>query len=297
MVVSLRLIASPAMVALCNISRHTIRAGAAGRVDHDERMNIQEIVDQVVAGTPAVDWSVRIDDRAAHQPELQLRTASVGKLLLLIETARQIADGRLDPAENLAKDPALAVADSGLWQHLSVPALPVADLAVLVAAVSDNFATNVLLGRIGLRPLTDLAAELQLRETALLDRVRGERTPADPPTLSHGTAAELAGLMSGLARGTVVSEEVSARVDSWLATGVDLSMVASGFDLDPLAHHDGDRGPALRNKTGTDNGVRADVGHVGLLPYAVLANWDSRAGDHTAAVMRGMRAIGRAMAT
>ncbi|MEV6849079.1 serine hydrolase [Actinoplanes sp. NPDC051411] len=255
-------------------------------------MNIQEIVDEVVSGTPAVDWSVKIGDQASHQPERRLRTASVGKLLLLIETARRIEDGRLDPAEPLARDPALAVADSGLWQHLSVPALPVADLAVLVAAVSDNFATNVLLGRIGLRPLTGLAAELGLRETALLDFVRRKRTSAHPPTLSWGTAAELAAVMSGLARGTIVSPAVSARVDAWLATGVDLSMVASAFDLDPLAHADGD----LRNKTGTDDGVRADVGHIGLFPYAVLANWDPGDGDRTAEVMSGMRAIGRAMA-
>ncbi|HEY0535206.1 MAG TPA: serine hydrolase [Actinoplanes sp.] len=255
-------------------------------------MNIQEIVDEVVSGTPAVDWSVRIGERAAHQPERRLRTASVGKLLLLIETARRIGDGRPDPAEPLAKDPALAVADSGLWQHLSVPALPIADLAVLVAAVSDNFATNVLLGRIGLRPPADLAAELGLRETALLDFVRRKRAPTDPPTLSWGTAGDLAALMSGLARGSVVSPAVSARVDSWLATGVDLSMVASGFDLDPLAHTDG----ALRNKTGTDDGVRADLGHVGPKAYAVLANWNPDQGDRTAEVMSGVRSIGRAMA-
>jgi beta-lactamase class A len=247
----------------------------------------------VVTGTPGVDWSIRIGDQAAHRPERQLRTASVGKLLLLIETARRIEDGRLDPAQPLPKDPALAVADSGLWQHLSIPALPVADLAVLVAAVSDNLATNVLLGRIGLRPLTGLAAELGLRETALLDFVRGKRAPTDPPTLSWGTAGELAAVMAGLARGAIVSPAVSARVDAWLATGVDLSMVASAFDLDPLAHVASD----LRNKTGTDDGVRADVGHVGLQAYAVLANWDPRAGERTAEVMRGMRAIGRAMAT
>lgn len=274
------------------MTRHTNRAAA----DHDGRMNIQGIVDDVVSGTPDVAWSIMIDDRAAHRPGHRLRTASIGKLLLLVETARRFEEGTLDPAEPLAKDPALAVADSGLWQHLSAPALPVADLAVLVAAVSDNFATNVLLARIGLGPLTALAAELGLRETALLDRVRRERAPADPPTLSWGTAGELAALMSGLARGTVVSPGVSARVDAWLATGVDLSMVASGYDLDPLAHNEGDRGPALRNKTGTDNGIRADVGHIGPRAYAVLANWNSHTADRTAEVMAGMRTIGRAMA-
>jgi beta-lactamase class A len=260
-------------------------------------MDLQEIVDDVVAGTPGVAWSIKIGDRAVHQPERRLRTASVGKLLLLIETARRIEDGRLDPSEPLAKDPLLAVADSGLWQHLTVPELPVSDLAVLVAAVSDNFATNVLLARIGLGPTADLAAELGLRDTALLDFVRRERAPTDPPTLSWGTAAELAGLMDGLAGGTIVSPAVSARVGSWLATGVDLSMVASGFDLDPLAHNEGDGGPRLRNKTGSDRGVRADVGHVGREAYAVLANWEPPAAGRIAAVMSGMRAIGRAMAS
>ena len=53
----------------------------------------------------------------------------------------------------------------------------------------------------------------------------------------------------------------------------DLSIVASAFDLDPLSHD----GTTLRNKTGTDDGVRVDVsivtGPVGTLSYAVLADW------------------------
>ena len=60
-------------------------------------MNIQETVDDVVGRTPGVDWSILIGGRAARRPRLRLRTASVGKLLLLIETARRIGDGRLDP--------------------------------------------------------------------------------------------------------------------------------------------------------------------------------------------------------
>ena len=73
-----------------------------------------------------------------------------------------------------------------------------------------------------------------------------------------------------------------------MATGTDLSMVASAFREDPLAHAQG-----VRNKTGTDDGVRADVGYRGDLSYAVLANWDPAAGDATAEVMDGMRAIGQ----
>src|SRR5205085_32113 len=81
----------------------------------------------------------------------------------------------------------------------------------------------------------ELTARLGLRETALRDRVRNKREAHHPPTLSHGSAAELAGLLGGLARRELISAAVSERVDRWLATNTDLSMVASAFDLDPLA--------------------------------------------------------------
>jgi beta-lactamase class A len=247
----------------------------------DRVVSLQAVVDRAVAATPQVSWSI-VAGPAVFEPDRQLRTASIGKILLLLETARQIEDGSLDPDELLGKDPALAVADSGLWQHLSAGALPVTDLAVLIAAVSDNYATNVLLQRVGLDRLP------RLRRTALNDRVRNRRGPQDPPTLSHGTARELADLIGGIGRGEVISPAVSARVDGWLALNTDLSMVAAGLDLDPLAH----TGPALRNKTGTDDGIRADVGRVGPTSYAVLANWDPAAGDATAAVLSAMRSIG-----
>ncbi|GAB2570594.1 serine hydrolase [Paractinoplanes abujensis] len=245
------------------------------------------VIDQVVTATPGVRWSISIPQLGEHEPARRLRTASIGKLLLLIETARLIDGGELDPGEPLAKDPAVAVADSGLWQHLTVGALPVADLAVLIAAVSDNYATNVLLARIGLDAVAALADRLGLRETRLLDRVRNKRDPADPPTLSTGCAGELAGLMGHLARGTLLTPGVSARMDAWMATSADLSMVASGFDADPLAHTS-----SVRNKTGTDDGIRADVGYAGQQPWAVLAEFDP---PDLAAVMSGMRRIGSAL--
>jgi len=77
---------------------------------------------------------------------------------------------------------------------------------------------------------------------ALHDRVRHSRGPLDPATLSTGSAGELAGLMGRLARGELVSAAVSRRLDGWLATSTDLSMVASGFRADPLARH-GQDGP------------------------------------------------------
>jgi beta-lactamase class A len=262
----------------------------------------QRSLDDVVAASPAVEWAVSIRDASGHElascnADRVMKTASIGKLLLLIEVARQRAAAELSGAALLGRDPELLVADSGLWQHLHVDALSIDDLCVLIATVSDNVAANVVLKRVGLPALRTLTASLGLARTALLDYVRDRRGPDDPATLSTGSASELSHLMSRLSRRELVSPMVSEQVNAWLAMGVDLSMVASALGLDPLAHPPSDRNMFVRNKTGADPGVRADVGTVGRGPrwfsYAVIANWDLPDPDLTDDVLSGMGSIGK----
>ena len=262
---------------------------------------LQRSIDDVVARTVDIDWSICIRDAAGREvagrnADRSMKTASIGKLLLLVEVARQCAEGDLTGTTLLGQDPELRVADSGIWQHLSVEQLSVHDLCVLVASVSDNLATNVLLKHVGLQRLRDLAGSLGLRHTALLDYVRDHRGPDDPETLSTGSASELSLVMSQLSRNELVSSTVSEQVNAWLTTNVDLSMVVSEFGLDPLAHGPSDRNVVIRNKTGADPGVRADVGMVGgntvWLSYAVIANWNATDPDFRDRALTGMRAIG-----
>lgn len=263
----------------------------------------QRIADAVDAG-PGIDWSVCIRDEAgdriaSHNADVVVRTASIGKLLLLAEVARQCDAGELDSSELLDRDPDLRVADSGVWQYLRVEKLCVHDLCVLVAGVSDNTATNVLVKHVGLQRLREIPVALGMASTALLDYVRDERGPDDPPTLSLGSAAELSSFMSLMARKLLVSRAVSEQLDAWLAIGMDLSMVASAFGLDPLAHTQFDRGYSLRNKTGTDTGIRADVGTIARcgrwFSYAVIANWEADDPGPRDAVLGAMSSIGRAL--
>ena len=64
-------------------------------------------------------WSARVRDAATgtvlaeHHAARVLRTASVGKLFLLLGVARRIAAGDLDPHEQLSWTPEEWVADSG----------------------------------------------------------------------------------------------------------------------------------------------------------------------------------------
>ncbi|HEX6955118.1 MAG TPA: serine hydrolase, partial [Agromyces sp.] len=187
-------------------------------------------------------------------------TASIGKVLLLVEVAARLGTAGPEAFTVLDRDPRDAVGDSGIWQHLQTPSLPMADLAALVGATSDNLATNVLIRHIGLEAVRARTETLGLTRTALLDLVRDHRGPDDAPQLSIGSAKELTWLFAALARGEIVSPEVSQRVVGWLSLNADLSMVASAFGLDPLAHRMPDHGLLLMNKTGTDGGVRSEVG-------------------------------------
>ena len=253
------------------------------------------------------EWSIAITSMASdgtdlrrvslhHNASTVLSTASVGKLVLLAEVAHGICDGGIDPTERLVRTSAEAVSDSGIWQYLDANALTIHDAAVLVSATSDNLATNVLLRRIGLDRLTTTTARLGLGTIELHDYVRDHRGPSDPSRLSSGSAVDLSRLFARIGSGALGSPEVSGMLSGWLALNTDLSMVASAFDLDPLAHTGPSTGVSLINKTGTDDGVRADCGLVsrdsGQVAYAAIANWEPANADERAAVMRDMRAIG-----
>ena len=230
-------------------------------------------------------------------------TASVGKLFLLCEAAECITSGQRDPDRMITRHPDMGVADSGLWQHLRQNELPLIDVCQFIAAVSDNWATNTLVDVVGLPAVDARARALGCERSGLHDRVRDVRLPEHPPMLSSGTARELATAawrIHAAAAGAVdvgISPEAAVLVEQWLLAGVDLSLVAAPFHLDPLAHMDGPI--RLWSKTGYDTDVRADVGvawtQAQTLAYAALASWTPGAALPEHPVDR-MQDLGRALA-
>ncbi len=264
-------------------------------------MNQIARLETLIAGTPEVAWSIAIDDLSgktrlfAYNPLLTLKTASLAKIFLLIETAQRIETGQLDPDLLVHRDSVARVEDSGLWRHLRVKNLPLEDVAVLVAAVSDNWATNALLSIVGLDAVRQRSLSLGYAESRLLDFVRDVRTPDHPPTLSLGNAGEWVDLLSRLHAGTLVSPAVDAKVARWLATSFDHSMVAAPMRFDPLLHGMDQGEFVMLNKTGSDTGVRADAGIVTATrtcAYCAIANW-SELDTCLDAVLDVMAAIGQ----
>lgn len=260
--------------------------------------------------TDGVDWSVCVRDAttgtvmAAHTPERVLRTASIGKVFLLCEAAQRLDAGTLRPDEPLSWADDEMVGDSGLWHRLSLRTLPLVDVCALIGAVSDNLATNVLVRHLGVETTQTMARALGCEDSALLDRIRDERGPDDPPTLSVGRADELSAVMvqlhqiAGGAPG-VLSAGAAQRVLHWLGADTDLSMTSSAFGLDPLGHDEFDRGFWLANKTGTISTARIDLGLVRTpdgraVAWMMGANWADDT-DPRDDVLAAMAEVGRAM--
>lgn len=245
-------------------------------------MSLRDVLAPTLAA--GVRWSVSVGEEA-HEPDLLLRTASVGKVFLLAELSARLDAGTLDEHHPVDRRRVEPVADSGLWQHLATDVLPLVDAARLVGTVSDNWATNALLELVGLDAVRERARRLAPGGSMLHDLVRDDRGPEHPPTLSEGCARDW----------VVILPTLDQRVLEWLSSGVDLSMVAAAWALDPLAHRE-DPDVRLVNKTGTAEGVRADVGVVErdgrLTTYAALAEWDPAHHGLRGPVMVAMRGIG-----
>jgi len=231
-----------------------------------------------------------------------LLTASIGKMLLLGHVAERLTDGSMSADQPITRTDEDFIRDSGLWHVLDQDTLGLADACRLIGAVSDNLATNAVLRTVGIDAVKEYAARLGAAPMELLDKVRTHRDIATMPdaaeTLSRASAESLWRMQVA-----IHERRVDPMVAEWLSLDTDLSMVASAFDLDPLAHNAiGMTDPltwSLINKTGTDDGVRGDTGlvaHGGVtVAYAAVANWEPRgtADPDLADVMRRMRSIGK----
>lgn len=200
-------------------------------------------------------------------------TASVIKAAVLVELFHQIEAGRLRRDERLALTDEAKVGGSGVLHGLSAgTALTLLDLAHLMIAVSDNTATNMVLDRVGTRPVVDRMAALGLRETRLYrPTFRGGRADVFPDEekefgLGSSTPREMARLMALLARGAVVSPRASEEMLAILGRQQDRDMIPRGLpggeDAPRVAHKTGTDEEKLPDAAGVRGAVRADAGVV-----------------------------------
>ncbi|MGC4805137.1 serine hydrolase [Micromonospora sp. DT233] len=223
-------------------------------------------------GRPVREVAVRADE--------QVVIASIFKILLVLEFARQSSVGQLDPTERVLVRAADRLGGWGVAGCADDVEVSLRDLAYFAMSVSDNTAADLLLRRVGRDVLPMLAAELGLARTRIVGGPRelvetmladvGARTEAEFarifPTLSDGrvramrvldpahttssTAREITRLLGLIWRDEAGPPPACATVRELMDRQLFWTRLASGFPP----------GVRVRAKTGTLPGLHLEAG-------------------------------------
>jgi beta-lactamase class A len=120
--------------------------------------------------------AVRLDGtrETGWQPDRPMVPASVVKVLVAVEAESRMADGRLEPTERVTVGEAeRTVGPVGLSLLADPVEVSLRDLSVLMLTLSDNAATDALLGRVGLGAVNATGRRLGLRDTVLTCDIGG----------------------------------------------------------------------------------------------------------------------------
>ncbi|MDF2591420.1 MAG: hypothetical protein K0S75_886 [Clostridia bacterium] len=98
--------------------------------------------------------------------ERQIPSASTIKILIMVEAYRRYINGKLDLNEKISIYNAEKV-EFSLISEMNTNHYTVKDLIILMMTISDNTATNVLIGLLGMDDINNLGRELGLRGTNL----------------------------------------------------------------------------------------------------------------------------------
>ncbi len=198
----------------------------------------------------------------------QFPTASVIKLAVLVELFRQAAEGRVDLDDRIAIAADDIVLGSGILKELQPGLAPtVRDLALLMVALSDNTATNLLIDLVGgVEPINETARRsLGLADTVLHRRIVFGQIGSDFRRFGESTPRDLARLVAGIARGEVIDVASSAAMLDLLRRQQYLNQAPRYLAFNPHADALGEAQSVwVGSKTGMTPGVRADAGIIHL---------------------------------
>jgi len=202
------------------------------------------------------------------RPDERVRTASTIKLPILCTLFDLVAAGKLSWDEKLTLHTADMVGGSGVLHEFSDGTqLTVRDVAHVMIVVSDNTATNLILGRVTSDAVNDYMDRLGLKVTRSLHRIGGgEAVPAKAGLLEENkaygigvtTPREMVTLLEMIERGRIVSPEASKEIVAILKRQQYKECIGRR------------RADSVASKSGALDALRSDVGLV-YLPVSRLA--------------------------
>lgn len=197
----------------------------------------------------------------------RVRTASTIKLPIMTAVFDAVEQGRAKWTDTLTLTTTDKVSGSGVLREFSDGLkLPVRDVVHMMIVVSDNTATNMIIGRFSADAVNDYMDKLGLKQTRSMRKVRGDGNDLKDATgwsragkmpenqrfgLGSSTPREMVALLEMLDRGQVVSPAASKEMLEILKRQQDRAGIARKLGAMKVA-----------NKTGALDHLRSDVGIV-----------------------------------
>src|SRR5262245_1510782 len=144
--------------------------------------------------------AVEVNDRESFP------TASMIKIQVLFELIRQVERGNAQLWERVTLRESDRTLGSGLLVNLDEGLNPtLRDLAVLMMAISDNTATNLLIDRLGIGAINQAIRDAGMRDTELRGRIDFDRIRESNDNLAVSTPRDFSDFLTALWRGELLT--------------------------------------------------------------------------------------------
>lgn len=219
------------------------------------------------AALHAVDLATGAGTGLRHDEPVVI--ASVLKVLIALEFARQADAGQLDPADRVRVREGDRLGGTGTAGCFDDVELSLRDLAAFMMSVSDNTAADLLCDRVGVSNVRSLTTELGMTSTVVtgpprtvvaamaedlgdlataidedLTRTRAYR----PGGTNTSTPRDMTRMLAAIWGDTAGSPAACAQVRALMARQADWHRIASGFDDDVRVAAKSGTLPGLRNE-------------------------------------------------
>jgi beta-lactamase class A len=238
--------------------------------------------------------NLKTHETVAISPDMPVQTASVIKLPILYEALEQVRSGKAHFEDKITLTKADQVAGSGVLLFFDAPlSLTLKDVLTMMAVMSDNSATNLVIDHLGIENINARIAKLGLKDTHLYKKVfmpvpPGVVMPADQKKFGLGktTAREMATVMTKIARCELADPGSQAQADDAKLCQVALKMLHVQFYRSAIPRYlDGMPGAtsdSIANKTGSLDAVRNDVAAISTKNGMVIVSvFTSNNKDHS----------------
>jgi len=245
---------------------------------------LQDRIGQVDAGLDGV-MAMAIKDLTSgkeyllHGDEIMPQASSI-KIAVLADLLLQAQHGkvRLSDEYVVRKEDLVSGSDIMLGLTPGVTRLSLRELATIMVAVSDNSATNVLIGRLGMEDINGMLANVGLKSTRLRRKMM-DLNAAGEGRENVATAREMMTLLEAIYSGKLLNKEMTAEFIRLLSTHKESAML-QGLPDDAIA----------ANKPGELEGVRNDSGIIFVKgrPYilCVMTTYLKEEKDGSAAIRK-----------